>query len=148
VADFAQTILNVIGLFGGKPVQLWGPTMTWGTSTWGNKPDFSEVVIVKIISNSLSLPDIAFAFDVTKIIDAQLITFDSTVAKDTTRTINEAMSIVGDASSQSLQDPNGYFYVFKKPTTDNETTVNTEYTSQSAGSVSFTSQTNCSTVWS
>lgn len=147
MADHAQTIVNTIGLVAGKPAQFWGPTMTWGTSTWGNTADFLEIIVEKVLTNSLTLADPSLAFSVAKELFESLSLSDA-VQKEVLRIIAESLSLTGDSSSQTLQDANNYFYVFRKPTTNNETTVNTSYSSQSASSISFTSQTNTSTVWS
>lgn len=147
MADHTITVRNSIGLVGGKPAQFWGPTMTWGTSTWGNKPDFFEMVVMKLIANALTLNDPAFAFSVLKDIAESLALTDNQF-KAMERLIAESLTLAGDSSSQTLQDRVGYFYVFPRPTTNNETRIETSYTSLSASSQSFTSQANTSTVWS
>jgi hypothetical protein len=149
VADFTQTISNALTVFAGKVTQKWGATdnMVWGTSMWGYKGDFSEIQVEKQITNSLTLADPAFVFSVEHLIseslsiaDAQTVSFE--------KLITESLTTTGDSSSQTLQDASGYFYVFTRPTTNNENTVNTSYSSQSAGTTSFTSLSNTSTSWS
>lgn len=144
---YTQSISNRVGIVAGKPAQFWGSTMTWGTSNWGTKDDFLQIVVSKILTNALALNDPSLRFDVAKDIQNSLTLTDAQQLQ-VSRIISESLSIEGDCTNQSLRDGNGYLYVFTRPTTNNETTVNTAYSSQSASVTSFTSQSNTSTAWS
>lgn len=150
---FTKTISNTVGFVGGKPAQPWGSsvtnaTMVWGTNKWGNKLHFENFLITHLISESLIVSGATFVKDIAHILPAESLSLSDAEFKETTRTISESLSLTGDSSSQTLQEPNGYYYVFRKPTTNNENTVQSQYSSLSASTTSFTSNAVTTTTWS
>jgi len=132
VADFSQTISNVVNCFGGSPSTKWGNnapyTMTWGTSKWGEGTEDLQVAVVKLISNSQSLSD-----DYSRRVE-KLVSNDLTPTSETT--------------SETLQDGSGWRYVFTSDTTEAENRDEASYSSGTAASTSWTSATAASTSWS
>lgn len=147
MAAFTITVRNTIGLVGGKPAQFWGPTMTWGTSTWGNGANLKLKEVIKVLTNTLTLSDPTFVFSVAKIIQ-ETVTPSDFQSKEVGRSIFESLDIDAGPTIENLRDQNGYSYIFPKPTTNAELRVITPYSSLSAASPSFTSQARTSTIWS
>lgn len=147
MADFTITVRNTIGLVGGKPAQFWGPTMTWGTSTWGNAANFKLKEVIKVLTNTLTLNDPTLSFNVAKLIQETVTPSDSQ-SKEVGRSIFESLDIDAGPTIENLKDQNGYSYIFPKPTDNAELRVITPYDSFSAATPSFTSQARASTTWS
>lgn len=150
---YTKSISNTVGFVGGKPAQPWGSsvtnaTMVWGTNKWGNKLNFENFAVTKSISENLVLSGATFVKSIEHVLTAESLSLSESFIRDTERSISNSLDLTGDSSSQTLRDSEGYFYVFRRPTTNNETTVNSDYQSQSAGTASFTSASNPSTTWS
>ena len=112
MADFTITISNPVNLFGPADASLWG-TMVWGTDYWGTDSD-QEFEVIKALSNGFSA-SVAFSFDVEKTI--------------TTNAVSASIAV----ATLTLQDSNGFVYVFPTPTGNAAEDANTAY-SQVAGS--------------
>ena len=112
MADFTITISNSVNLFGPADASLWG-TMVWGTNFWGTDSD-QEFEVIKALSNGFSAT-VAFSFG-----------FDKTVS---TNTVSAAV----DLATLTLQDSNGFCYVFPSDSKNAANNPDTSY-SQVAGS--------------
>jgi hypothetical protein len=132
MADFSITVRNSINTFGPAPTDKWGSPFTWGSSLWGEGD--------QVISTSFFFPKTI----------SNSITCDSSVALASSRFILLSDSISQDfeMSNENLQDPNGYFHVFAKPSTNAEDRVMTSFTSEPRVTTSWSQSTGASTTWS
>jgi hypothetical protein len=133
VADHVISISNSLNLFGPAPSTKWGEgspyTMTWGTSKWGEGTEDLIVSVEKYLGNEITASDAYF--------------------KEAAHAVNFGeISSTFEMSSESLLDGSGYYYVFRKPSTDAENQVITTYASGSVASVTWTSGTVSATSWS
>lgn len=127
MADFTQTINNSLNVLGASPPTLWND-FNWGEQNWGADEDLVTAVD-KIIGNTTALTDALF-FDIDLVLS-----FGST-------------SISSDLPSQTLEDSDGYFHVFRGGSTNAEDRPLTSYTEVSDGSSTWTESTPPSTTWS
>jgi hypothetical protein len=134
LAAFTKTISNSIVCLGNSPTTKWGSgvvyVMTWGSSKWGEGTETLLIAFDKTLSETLTITDSLGGKEVGKAI-----------------TLGEVTTGFED-TSETLQDRNGYFYVFPKPTTDNENRYNPSYTSGSVAAASWTSQSISAVTWS
>lgn len=98
MADFVKLITNQIGVYGPSVASQWG-VMVWGVDYWAQGMDLTTSTN-KVIQNSV-IPSDDYLFDSSHFISNEVI-FDS------------------ETTFESLQDEEGYFYVFVKPTLDAE----------------------------
>lgn len=129
MADFSVTVSNSVGLLGMGAPTLWG-FFDWGTGFWGAG------------SNPM-------VFMVDKALDAETLTLADAIAKsaDVTAWV-ESIAVTGEATDETLQDANGYFYVFTKPTLDAEDRNLTSYTEATPPATTWASGTVSGPTWS
>lgn len=128
MADFTQTITNAVGIFGHAP-SLWG-TMIWGQDNWGDG------------SQTLSK-------DVEKNLDAEALTLADSYSKDVEHPLDaQSIATAFEMTGETLQDGNGYYEVFVRPTTDAEDRNLTEFDEESRTSSSWTEATGPNDDWS
>lgn len=146
MTDFAQTIENHLGVFGGSLTSKWGD-MYWG-EPWGERGDI-EKSVDKILEDSSTLTT-ANAFSVGKII-AEDLDLDVTIVTQTDfiQTINvETLTILADMGAEYLIDSEGFYHVFRGNATDAENRVITDYTDITNGGSSWSEIARPSTPWS
>lgn len=134
MADFTKTISNSIACLGNSPTTKWGSgtayVMTWGSSKWGEGTETMLISFGKAIANTVTISDAMASKQVDK-----AVTLGS-------------ISPTYEGSEETLQDGNGYFYVFPRPTTDADERYNPSYTSGSASSQSWTCLSVSVVTWS
>jgi hypothetical protein len=129
MADFTITVGNSVAVLGMGAPTLWG-AFDWGTGFWGAG------------SNPM-------VFDVDKALDVETITTADALSKDTSRGAwSETITTAADATDQTKQDGNGYFYVFTRPTLDAEERQITSYTSGTPPDTAWTEDVSSGPTWS
>jgi hypothetical protein len=133
MADHTIAVTNAVNCFGPAPSTKWGTntpyTMTWGSSKWG---EGTEDLIVSI----------------EKILTAETLTLTDAFYKNPNKLIENSVTWSSETTLEALQSGNGYYYVFVGPTTDAESRTLSTYSSQAAGSTTYTSASVASTTWS
>lgn len=125
MADYSKTCLNTIDALGYG--DNWGD-YNWNAFVWGDGTASLEILVTKVVDSS--------------------ITPDTDTVKTFSHVIDETLSITEDMNSETLQDSEGYYYVFPGNATNIENRVSSTYTSGTAGSTTWTSGTASSTSWS
>lgn len=130
MADFTKTLTNSIRAFGGSPSTRWGQvapyTMTWGSTKWGEGTFTVIFEFGKTVQNTLSP--------------------STDIIKEVNKIMTETLSMSQDMSSEALT--NGIWrVVFVSDTTNVEERDVADWTSLSAGSVSFACLPAGSTSW-
>lgn len=132
MTDFSQTIAVAVNCFGGSPASRWGTnsniTMVWGSTKWGEGSVDLETRTVKLISESIAGSE--------------------TITKSPRHLISEAMTLVGDMGTETLQDQAGYYRVFPDRVTDAEDRSFTTWTSAAAAGGSWSTAAATTTTWS
>ena len=128
MANFTQTISNSLNLFGGSPSSYWN-AWNWNAFKWGEGTADLAVAVTHSISETL-------------VIDSQVPT------RDSEHVISEMLSPTSDMSDEELTDGSGYNYVFPSDVTNHQNQSIASYTSGSNPSVTWSSGTAGSTVWS
>jgi hypothetical protein len=126
MADFTKTVTNSINCFGLEQPALWG-TMLWG-EYWGYG------------SNTVAL-------DVEKNILDNTITPTDDYFLATEKVLPNSIPSTQEMVSESLQDGEGYFYVFTKPALDAEDRNLNNYTEDEAPDTSWSEESAASTGW-
>ena len=131
MADFTKTISNIINVFGGSPPTYWGDTgpntMVWGETNWGEGTYSMAFKIGKCINNTQAMT--------------------TTIGKQAKKGIVNTIPISDETIDRTLQDPEGYNYVFPGNVTDAENEVFTSYTIVTATD-GWTEVTQTTTSWS
>lgn len=128
MADFTKTISNSVNFFAGEPSSKWGE-WAWGSFKWGYGTNDLPEAITHLISESISP--------------------DSAVYKQPMHLISESLSITGDPSFEGVGDGSGYYYGFVSNTDNAENRASVTYTSgTTAPGNSYSSQAAGSTSWS
>ena len=127
MADHTITISNSLNLFGGSPSSLWN-AYNWGSFKWGEGTVSVVWDLDHLISNTL--------------------TFSTVVIKDSEKVISNTLTVVSEMTYESVQDANGYYYVYVPNVTNAESRTTATYTSGSVSAASWTSQAASATVWS
>ena len=128
MADHTIAIANTMGIVGPGPTSKWGE-MVWGTDNWGSGSRDLSVAVEKLLTNAITPSD-------------------AIVAKEIMHVITNTLSPTGDLSSQTLQDRNGYYYVFVRPSTNAEDRDASTFTAAAAASTTWTSAAVSAAVWS
>lgn len=129
MADFAITVGNSVAVLGMGAPTLWG-FFDWGTGFWGAG------------SNPM-------VFAVDKALDAETLTLADSISKNTGRGVwAESIVTACEATDERLQDANGYYYVFTKPTLDADERNVTSYTEDTPSVTSWASGTVTGPTWS
>lgn len=95
MALLSITISNYINVFGGSRASLWGE-MVWGEDNWG---EGSRGLIKKVIKGF-----------------TEPITLTDTFSRSFLKGITNVCGMDSDVFFYSLYDPNGWGYVFHRPT--------------------------------
>lgn len=133
MADFTITIANEFRCFGLEESTKWGDnygtgyTMVWGTSTWGYGYTI-PLDIEKLMSEAINPSWDYYSSEVEKV-------------------VSESMPVAFETSTENLSD-GVWNIVFVSNTIDAEERDFATWTSQSAGTTSFTCGTAGSTSWS
>jgi hypothetical protein len=129
MADFTQTIVNSMAMLGMGPATRYSAA-SWGSGIWGEGSNDFIQKIGKFFGNSITVGD-----SLSKQVNFM-------------RTFSNSMIVTVAAVQETLQDGSGYFYVFKRPSTDAEDRTNAVWVQQSGGAVSFTCVAGADTIWS
>ena len=145
MADFAQTIVNTMGLAGLGEPQLWN-VVEWGTDHWGWDPDMETHANVAPNMAGLAL-SVALGQDVVFEGTSNDMALSESYPKDfvkepLTETITFASSIESIMRTWGIWD-----YVFTKPTTDGDEKVFDVFGKVSDGTDAFTQVADGSTDW-
>lgn len=134
MADHTKTLTNSINCFGGSPSTVWGGAtvrvMTWGVAKWG---EGTHAMIRDFVRGTYEQP---------------ITVTDSLTEKEFIKAWADSLTFLSETTNEGLQTQNGYSYVFVKPSTNAEDRNLSSYTSQTPGSVSYTSLTVSVTTWS
>ena len=145
MADHTITVSNSIRAFGAREANYWG-VFVWGVDSWGTKQDFKHE-IGKYIENTLAL-----ASSETKAVEKYLsdaIYGDTQHLKSFETTISFGeVKPVADIGSIFMQDPAGYYRVFRDSTANAKLRPSDTYIRLSASATAYTRQTTTSTAWS
>ena len=126
MADFTKTISNSINCFSLEPATKWGEA-NWGTGFWGYGSNTIPLDVVKYINNSF--------------------TTDDTLVKGYEKVMSEALTLDEDLIEQTLQDGNGYYYVFPRPAIDADDRNNGVFTEVDSDSTTWTDDSDSTTSW-
>lgn len=126
MADFTKTISNSINCFSLEPATNWNE-FNWGTGFWGYGSNTIPLDVVKNLDNSF--------------------TVDDYYERSYEKLFSESLSMDSDITEETLQDGNGYYYVFPRPTIDSNDRNNGMFTEVSNGSTSWTEDTDSDTSW-
>jgi hypothetical protein len=129
MADYSQTVVEGLRVFGGAPTNQW-EAYNWNAFTWGEGNNAFIANPLVLISDSQSLAQT----------DEVQAAFFAAVA--------EAITTGMVPTSEVLTDGSGYSYVFPNNTTDGEERDPVSWASGAAGSTSWSSGTAGSTDWS
>ncbi len=110
MADWAITFTNAVGTQGPGATSKWN-ILVWGTDYWGAGSQDLFTRIEKYLSNDIT-PDGA--------------TFHRQILVGVANTFTNTE----DLSSETLRDPEGYYYVFTYPSTNAENRSTATFTSQ------------------
>lgn len=116
MADYSQSISNTVNVFGMAPSEKWG-SMVWGVDDWGQDSDLVTATI-KVLTGSFTATD----------------SYSLGFGKN----LSDSLSVDTYDLDIFLQDADGYYKVFIKPTTDGEELVITGWTACAKSSTTWT----------
>lgn len=128
MADLTQSIANTVLVFGPADTTLWN-SFNWGTGEWATDDDM-EFLIGKNIATQTANIAVALTFDV-----------EHTIATQTA-------TISNDLATITLQDSNGYVYIFPSDEDNIRDIASGVFTTVTIGSDGFTTLAVNSTTWS
>lgn len=129
MADFNITVSNQLNVFSESPSSKWGD-MTWGVDFWGDSSKDLNTIIEKYLTNSVSL-------DNTLTPTAQF-----------NLTVSDSLTVTSETTYESLQDADGYYYQFIKPTSDADQRQLTTWTEATPDTETWTSASVATDNWS
>jgi hypothetical protein len=127
LANLTVTISNSVNCLGGAPSTKWGD-FSWGFGKWGQGTNAMLIYARSVFSDSLSLTDLSAVTPRVVSTDSLASTFDNL--------------------SETLQDSQGYYYVFIDHVTNAENRPNGSYTCAVADPEAWISQAAGITTWS
>ena len=148
MADHSITISNRLAMFGMGEANLWNEFL-WGSFYWGDNPDLA-MAAMHLITNTATL-DSSVSKRLTRLIEESVLT-DTSNSKHITTYIDVQqtldISLGGDSPEQYLGDSAGYRYVFPDRVSNAELRASNTYTSGTAGSTTWTEDTEPDDEWS
>ena len=128
MADFTITVQNSFNVFGLEPSTKWN-FFNWGQS-WGYGVETTLLEIEKSLAETMTVTDsLETSIGYNMILETQIV-FDSNPIEET------------------LQDGNGYYYVFTRPSIDAEDRNLTSFVANSRASTNWTEPSTATTSWS
>ena len=128
MADFTQTVTNTIQVFGSADTENWNE-IVWGTDNWAADDDM-EFEITKLLANTVSA------------------TADLTFHAEHIFAAAVTATVVSTNVTLTLQDSNGYSYVFPSDTTNGSEISSGVFTNVTNASDGFSPVADASTTWS
>jgi hypothetical protein len=144
MADLSITISNSLNVFGLGPPSLWGED--WNEFNWGYGSATIPHDATHVYSTDLT-PDTSMAFEVSHLVEETLTPTDD-YSKEASISYNNDLVPEFEMTDERLGDGSGYTYVFPSDATNLEDRDVPSYTSQAAGSQTYTSAAVGSTTWS
>ena len=127
MADLSKTITNSLNLFGSEETNKWN-VYNWNAFNWGEGSEDQDTIIGKWL-------------------DAETITFDSSVAVAYTLTIGNTLVMTSDRSDANLFSGD-WNYVTRDGTTDFDDQANTTWAEDSDESETWTEASTSDVTWS
>lgn len=127
MADFTKTISNSMNVFGVEPSTKWNDFL-WGTGKWG----FGSTPTIWSFEKNLA---------------QETITTTDLFAKEPEKVLENAITPLSETTDMRLQDGNGYYYVFVKPSVDADERGTSTFTVDTRPTTSWTEDTDPSTSW-
>lgn len=126
MANHTITIENGLNVWGPAPSNKWG-AYNWNAFLWGEGTEDTQVEVIQLIENTLSLSNaVYFSF---------------------VKGISESLSLNGDMGSEVLSNGD-WTYVFPDRATDAEDRDTATWTEDSEESTTWTETTGSDTTWS
>ncbi len=144
MANFSITLANTLDVFGPALTSKWNAS-TWGGTQWGTTTDL-DIQVIKVIDSTASptSDDVRYILHV---VNDEGTALTSDISRLIFAYVDSSISLGADMALETLQESNGYFYLFPDRVSNAENRASTAYTSGTVSAATWTQIAAVSTAW-